>query len=87
MDRVTAIRKSLTTFVLGIFGALPVLGVIPAVLALGYYFAVQSSYRKEWNPASVYLRLGGALALWGLLSTVLLIAVLALEIGEILQPG
>ncbi len=84
MDRVTAIRKSLTTFVLGIFGAFPVLGLIPAVMALGYYFAVKSSYRQDWNPASLYLRLGGALALWGILSTVLLVAVIALEVGAML---
>jgi hypothetical protein len=83
MDRITAIRRSLAAFVWGIIGVLPVIGLIPAVCALGHWWAVQSKYRDQWNPASTYLRLGGALALFGLLSTVLLVAVVVIEIADV----
>ena len=81
MDLITAIRRSLTVFVLGIVGALPVIGLLPAICALGYWWAVHSAYGDQWNPASGYLRAGAALALFGLLSTVLLVVVIAFSIA------
>ena len=80
MDLTTAIRKSLAAFVWGIVGVLPVIGLIPAVCALGHWWAVRSGYRNQWNPASTYLMAGGALAFLGLLSTVFLGAVLAVAL-------
>jgi hypothetical protein len=77
MERTTAIRRSLAAFVWGLVGAVPVIGFIPAVCALGHWWAVRSAYRNQWNPASAYLAAGGALAIAGLLSTVLFGAVLA----------
>ena len=84
MDRITAIRRSLAAFVWGIIGFIPVIGVIPAVCALGHWWAVQSKYRDPWNPASTYLRVGGALALFGLLSTALLAVVVFIAISDAL---
>jgi len=81
MDRITAIRRSLAAFVCGILGLLPVLGLIPAVWALGLSSAVRSQYRDEWNPAVMYLRAGVILAILGILNTVLLVAVLAFAIA------
>jgi hypothetical protein len=80
MDRASAIRRSLATFVWGLFGWLPVLGLIPAVCALSHWWIVRSNFRDQWNPASAYLRAGMVFAGFGLLSTILLAAVIALAI-------
>ena len=82
MDRITAIRRSLAAFVFGIFALVPLVGVLPAICALGHWWAVQSKFRTEWNPASGYLRAGGAFALWGILSSALLVLVLAISISN-----
>lgn len=80
MDRITAIQKSLTTFVWGIFGMVPVLGLVPAIRALVLGRAVRLRYRDEWNPAARYLRAGVVLAVLGILNNVLTVAVIALAI-------
>jgi hypothetical protein len=82
MDRITAIRKSLAVFVYGIIGILPLVGLVPAVCALSQWWRVRSGYRSQWNPASAYLRAGSALALFGLLSSILLGLVIAIAIVD-----
>jgi hypothetical protein len=82
VDRITAIRRSLTTFVCGISSFLPVLGVIPAVCAIGQWWLVHSRFGDQWNPASAYLRVGFVLALLGLLSSMVLVFVLAVAISN-----
>jgi hypothetical protein len=80
MDRATAIRKSLSAFVWGLIGVLPVVGLIPAVCALGHWWAVRSDYKDEWNPAYLYHTAGAGLAVLGLLSTTLLGAALVIAL-------
>ena len=75
MDRITAIRKSLTAFVCGIIGFLPFIGVVPAVYAMVCWAHIRSKYGNEWNPAAAYLNCGVWLALLGLLGSALIIAV------------
>jgi len=82
LDRATAIRRSLAAFVWGLFGWLPVLGLIPAVRALTHWWVVRSKYRDPWNPAAAYLRAGTFLAVFGLLSTILLGLGVALVIAD-----
>jgi len=82
MDRVTVIRRSLAAFVWGLFGFVPLLGLVPALLALTPCWAVRSNSRDQWNPASAYLRAGMFLAGFGLLSTILLGFVIALAIAD-----
>jgi hypothetical protein len=82
MDRATAIRRSLAAFVWGLFGFLPLLGLVPALRALTHWWVVQSNFRDQWNPASAYLRAGMVLAGFGLLSTLLLGVVIALVIAD-----
>ena len=72
MDRATAIRKSLTVFVCGIIGFLPLVGLVPAIYALFSWIKIRLRYGNEWNPASAYLDGGLALALVGLLGSLLL---------------
>ena len=70
MDRITAIRKSLTAFTCGIIGCVPFLGLIPAIVALVIVGRVRSKYR-DWNPAGRYLFWGGALGALGILISAL----------------
>ena len=75
MDRITAIRKSLTAFVCGIVGFFPFIGFVPAVYTLVCWARIRSRYGNEWNPAAAYLNSGVRLALLGLLGSALIIAV------------
>ena len=81
MDRITAIRKSLTAFVCGIVGFLPFIGVVPAVHALICWARIRAEYGNEWNPAAAYLDCGVWLALLGLLGTGLIVAVAAVTLA------
>ena len=75
MPRIIVIRKSLTAFVCGLIGFLPVIGVVPAVIALVWWNQIRIRYRDEWNPASTYLNCGALLALLGLLGSALTVVV------------
>jgi hypothetical protein len=70
MDRITAIRKSLSGFVAGLIGLIPLLGMLPAIYALHCWFRVHRLYR-DWNPASGYLEWGARLGMLGLLGSIL----------------
>ena len=74
MDRVTVIRKSLTGFVCGMIGFLPIIGLVPALYALVCWGQVRTRYGREWNPAEAYLSFGARLALLGVLGSALIIA-------------
>lgn len=80
MDRISAIHKSLTVFVCGIFGVVPILGIVPGVYAIACWRKVRSRYRTEWNPASAYVNWGAALGAIGILNSVLIVFLIALSI-------
>ncbi len=75
MDLITAIRKSLMVFICGIFGFLPIIGLVPAVIAVVGWVQVSAFYGKQWNPAAAYLSWGARLAWVGLLGSILVLAV------------
>jgi len=79
-DRIILIRKSLNIFVCGMFGIVPIIGFIPALFAIVGAVRLSARFRREWNPADAYLRVGVTLALLGTGITILagLIAVLNL---------
>ena len=81
MDRIVAIQKSLTVFVCGVCGFIPVIGLIPAVYARRNWLAVRSRYGSHWNPAAGYLNGGAVLALAGVLGSFLVCLVVALIIA------
>jgi hypothetical protein len=70
MDRIAAIRASLRGFVCGLFGLLPVLGLVPAIISLRCWWRVQIYY-QDWNPARRYLNWGALLSALGLLITLM----------------
>ena len=77
MDRIAAIEKSLTCFVCGIIGLLPLVGLFPAVHAVVCWRHVRAHYGPEWNPAAAYLKGGLVLGLLGVLSSMLFIVAIA----------
>lgn len=82
MDRISAIEKSLTCFVYGIVGLIPVIGLFPAVHALWCCGKVRAGYGTQWNPASSYLKGGMVLGLLGVLSSAITILVIAAVVYE-----
>jgi hypothetical protein len=81
MELSSAIRLSLRAFVCGIFGFLPVLGLVPAVYVLLCWRRIRFGFQTGWNPADHYLRIGVILALLGLLGTIVLGFAVALAIA------
>ena len=82
MDRIEVIEKSLTCFVCGIAGLLPIVGLFPAVHALYCRQKVRAVYGTQWNPASAYLKAGYVLGLLGVLSSTLFILAIAAAVLE-----
>ena len=75
MPRIIVIRKSLTAFVCGLIGFLPIIGVLTGLYALLCWNSIRTRYPDEWNPASAYLSWGARLALLGLLGSALIVSV------------
>jgi hypothetical protein len=75
MPRIFVIRKSLTAFVCGLIGFLPIIGVLPGLYALLCWSHIRTRYPDEWNPASAYLSWGARLALLGLVGSALIVSV------------
>jgi hypothetical protein len=75
MPRIFVIRKSLTAFVCGLIGFLPIIGVLPGLYALLCWNHIRTRYPGEWNPASAYLSWGARLALLGLVGSALIVSV------------
>ena len=75
MARILVIRKSLTAFVCGLIGFLPIIGVVPGLYALFCWAHIGIHYPDEWNPASAYLSWGARLGVLGLLGSALIVAV------------
>ena len=74
MPRIIVIRKSMIAFVCGLFGFLPIVGVLPGFYALLCWNHIRTRYPDEWNPASAYLSWGARLATLGFLLSALIVA-------------
>ena len=70
----------MTAFMCGLLGLLPLIGLVPAVCAIGYWVRMRSRYRNEWNPASLYLNLSAVLGVLGIFFAVLATIFIALYI-------
>jgi hypothetical protein len=78
MSRTVVIRKSMTAFVCGLIGFLPVVGLLPGLYALSCWAHIRTRHPGEWNPAAAYLSWGARLSLLGLLGTALIVASMAI---------
>lgn len=84
MDRINAIRTSLTAFVCGLIGLLPVIGVPFGVAAIVIFIRARRRKSTEWNPAEHYIDWG---ARFGLLGLVLTLIGAALFFANTIQQG
>ena len=66
MNKARVIERSLNVFTLGWFSLIPLLGVVPALLAIYWYRKSSDEAGMEWNPAGRYALCGCVLALAGL---------------------
>jgi hypothetical protein len=82
MPRILVIRESLTAFVCGMIGFLPIIGLVPGLYALLCWARIRIRYPDEWNPASAYLSWGARLALIGLGASALIVAVAIVTYGQ-----
>lgn len=79
-DRIQAIRKSISGFVCGLLGLIPLLGLLPAVYAISCWFIVGDRKSNRWNPAHSYLLAGAVLGSLGIGLTFLLVLGLTLRL-------
>jgi hypothetical protein len=75
MPRIIVIRESMTAFVCGMIGFLPIIGLLPGLYALYCWNRINTFYPNEWNPAAAYLSWGTRLAVLGLGLSVLIVGV------------
>lgn len=80
-DRIEVIRRSLRCFRCGLIGILPGIGVPFAVLALEDWVFLMNHKKIDWNPAERYVHYGAFTATLGLLLTLLLAAIIAIQIS------
>jgi hypothetical protein len=75
MNKVRVIERSIRCQALGWVGVLPVLGVIPAVIAIVLYHKASSEAGDHWNPSEQCARSGFVLSWIGLGLSAILVAV------------
>ena len=85
MDKITVTRKSLRAFGCGLFGFIPVIGLLPSLEALSLWFRIRKNY-QGWNPAAKYLRYAAVLGLFGLLYSLLAVLVIIIAVTDKLLP-
>jgi hypothetical protein len=81
------LRRSMRCFVLGWWSLVPLLGVVPALLAFVDFRAVVLHKGRHWNAARLRLLLGAWLAGFGLLFSVVLGTLIAIGIIRSLAGG
>ncbi len=67
MDRVRVIERSLRCCTAGWLGLIPLLGLVPATVAVISYHQVRAEAGGNWNPAQAHLKCGYVLGWIGLL--------------------
>jgi len=66
-SRIRLTERSLRCFVFGLLSLVPLVGLGPALLALGLHLKIWAERDDEWNPAKPYLIAGFCLAWLGIL--------------------
>jgi len=66
MDKVRLIKRSVRCLLFGWLSLIPLLGLVPAFIALHLHRSVRREAGGEWNPAASYARWGYVLALLGI---------------------
>lgn len=87
MPKSEILRRSMRCFVLGWWSLLPVLGLIPALLAFADFRAVVLGLGRRWNAARLRLLLGVWLAGLGVLFSLGISTIVTLLILNHLSGG
>ena len=87
MPKSEMIRRSMRCFALGWWSLVPLLGLIPAMLAFTDFRAVVLGMGRRWNAGRTRLLLGAWLAGLGILITLLVGAVITLAILDAIEHG
>jgi len=80
--RISLMERSLRCFVFGLLSLIPLIGLGPALLAIGLHFRIWSETADAWNPAKRYLVMGFCLAWFGIL---LSLGAIALCVGVLVK--
>jgi hypothetical protein len=80
MPKSEILRRSMRCFSLGWWSLIPLLGIVPAIVAFMEFRAVGAGARSRWNAAHVRLLVGVCLAGAGILLTLILGTLIALAI-------
>ena len=67
MDKVLVINQSLRCYRWSWFSLIPLLGIIPALIAIGFFRKAGAETGDGWNPARRYAVCGLLIAIIGLL--------------------
>ena len=67
MDQVRVIERSLRCFTAGWLGLIPLLGLVPATVAVILFHQVRAETGGNWNPAHAHVKCGYVLGCIGLL--------------------
>jgi hypothetical protein len=69
-ERIAIIRKSLTIFICGLFGLVPVIGIIPGIFSMVGWVRIRR-HSEDINPAARYAKWGVWLSLLGIFISLL----------------
>jgi len=78
MDKVRVIKLSLRCFTMGWLGLLPLIGMVPALMAIFLYLKVKTASDDEWNPAGKHLLWGYILGYIGMAMSVALTTIITI---------
>lgn len=78
MTKSQMLRASLRCHALGWWGLIPIVGLVPAMLAFAEFRSVVLGKGNQWNAARRHLLLGTWLATAGVLLTLLAIAIIVI---------
>jgi len=87
MPKSEMIRRSMRCFVLGWWSLVPLVGLVPAMLAFADFRAVVVGMGRRWNAGRTRLLIGAWLAGLGILTTLLTGAVVALVVLNAIAHG
>lgn len=80
MPKSEILRRSMRCFILGWWSLIPLLGIVPAIVAFMEFRAVSAGTGSRWNAARIRLLFGAGLAGAGILLTLILCTLIALAI-------
>jgi hypothetical protein len=87
MPKSEMLRRSMRCFVLGWWSLIPIIGVVPAVVALVDFRVVVAGMGQRWNAARTRLLLGAWLAGIGLLLSLILSVLLTFAILNAIEKA